>query len=70
MSIVRVGETSSRAHNTSLKISQGQLSYRRGRIFLRRLECFSSPGESVLYKDFVSVMRNEKTSEKAHTLAK
>ena len=68
MSIVHDGETSRRAHNTSLKSSQGQLSYRRGVIFLRRLEGFRSPGEPVVQKDFVSVMRNEKTSDKAHTL--
>ena len=68
MSIARDGETSRRAHNTSLKSSQRQLSCRIGGIFLRRLECFSSPGKPVAQKDFVSVMRNEKTSEKAHTL--
>ena len=68
MSIVRDGETPRRADNNSLKSSQRQLSNRIGRIFLRRLECFSSPGAPVMYKDFVSVMRNETTSGKARTL--
>jgi len=68
VSIVRDGERSSRAHNPSLKSSQGELSYRSGGIFLRRLECFSSPRAPVMYKDFVSVMRNETTSGRAHTL--
>ena len=68
MSIVRDGETSRKAHNTLLKSAREGLSYRIGLIFLCRLECFSSPGAPVVYKGFVSVMRNETTSGKAHTL--